>query len=51
MELEITYIPVDKITPYERNARKHTPFDVDKIKASITIRRSPSKNRPIRTGI
>lgn len=35
MELEITYIPVDKITPYERNARKHTPFDVDKIKASI----------------
>lgn len=35
MELEITYIPVNKITPYERNARKHTPFDVDKIKASI----------------
>lgn len=35
MELEIVYIPVDKITPYERNARRHTPQDVDKIKASI----------------
>lgn len=35
MELEIKYIPVDKITPYERNARKHTPKDVQTIKASI----------------
>ena len=35
MELEIKYIPVDQITPYERNARKHTPKDVETIKASI----------------
>ena len=35
MELQITYIPVDQLTPYERNARKHTPTDVEKIKASI----------------
>ena len=35
MELEIKYIPVDQITPYERNARKHTPRDVETIKASI----------------
>lgn len=35
MELQITQIPVDQITPYERNARKHTPTDVEKIKASI----------------
>lgn len=35
MELQIVYLPVDKLTPYEKNARKHTPNDVEKIKASI----------------
>lgn len=34
-ELQIVYIPVDQLKPYERNARKHTPNDVEKIKASI----------------
>ena len=36
MELKIEYLPVEQLTPYEKNARKHTPADVDKIKASIT---------------
>lgn len=35
MELKIEYIPVEQLTPYEKNARKHTPADVDKIKQSI----------------
>lgn len=35
MELKIEYIPVQELTPYEKNARKHTPYDVGKIKASI----------------
>ena len=34
-QLKIVYLPVDKLTPYEKNARKHTPNDVNKIKASI----------------
>lgn len=34
-ELQIVYLPVDQLKPYERNARKHTPNDVEKIKASI----------------
>jgi len=33
--LEIVLIPVDQITPYEGNARKHTPKDVEQIRASI----------------
>ena len=35
MELKIEYIPVEQLTPYEKNARKHTSADVDKIKQSI----------------
>ena len=35
MELQIIYLPVNQLTPYEKNARKHTPNDVSKIKASI----------------
>lgn len=34
-ELQIVMLPVDQVTPYENNARKHTQKDVDQIKASI----------------
>lgn len=34
-ELRIGYIPIDDITPYEKNPRKHTEFDIDKIALSI----------------
>lgn len=35
MELKIEYLPVDALVPYEGNARKHAPDDIDQIKASI----------------
>lgn len=35
MELEIVYIDPHELTPYENNTRKHTPEDIDQIKASI----------------
>lgn len=35
MELRIEYLPVDSLTPYEGNTRKHAPEDIDQIKASI----------------
>ena len=35
MELKIEYLPVDQLTPYEHNARKHQDIDVDAIAASI----------------
>lgn len=35
MELRIEYLPVDCLTPYEGNTRKHAPEDIDQIKASI----------------
>ena len=35
MELKIEYLPVGSLTPYEGNARKHTPEDIDQIKESI----------------
>ena len=35
MELKIVQIPVDQLTPYANNARKHTQKDVEQIKASI----------------
>lgn len=35
MELKIEYLPVDSLTPYEGNARKHTPDDIESIKISI----------------
>lgn len=35
MELKIVYLPVDSLTPYEGNARKHTPDDIESIKISI----------------
>ena len=33
--LKIEYLPVDSLTPYENNARKHADEDVDAIAASI----------------
>ena len=34
-KLEFEYLPVDSLTPYEKNARKHDSFDVSFIKNSI----------------
>lgn len=34
-ELKIEYIDIDKITPYENNAKKHQRLDIDAIKKSI----------------
>ena len=34
-ELKIEYIDINKITPYENNARKHQKADVEAIKKSI----------------
>ena len=34
-KLELVYMSVDDIKPYENNARKHAPEDVEAIKASI----------------
>lgn len=34
-KLKIEYIDVDKLTPYEKNTRKHEKFDVDVIAKSI----------------
>ena len=35
MELKIEYLPPNELTPYEGNTRKHSPEDIDQIKASI----------------
>lgn len=35
-ELKIEYIALDKLTPYENNARKHQEADLKTIEASIT---------------
>ena len=35
MELKIEYLPVDALTPYENNTRRHAPDDVEQIKESI----------------
>ena len=35
MELQIVYLPPGELTPYEKNARKHAPADIDAIKKSI----------------
>ena len=34
-KLKIEYMPIDKLKPYEKNARKHTDFDVNATAASI----------------
>lgn len=36
-DLKIEYLPVTALKPYERNARKHRDFDVDKIVESIRV--------------
>ena len=36
MELKIEYLPIDELTPYERNARRHEAADVQTIANSIT---------------
>ena len=43
-DLKIVMLPVDCITPYENNTRKHTQRDVDQIKDSI---RADGFNDPI----
>ena len=35
MELKIEYIPIDELTPYENNTRKHKDLDIDNIVKSI----------------
>lgn len=35
MELKIVYLDPRELTPYENNTRKHSPEDIDQIKASI----------------
>ena len=35
LQLNIEYLPVDQLTPYEHNARKHQSEDVGAIVASI----------------
>lgn len=37
MPLEIIYLPPDALTPYEGNARKHGPEDIEQIKESIRV--------------
>lgn len=34
-DLEVVYLPIDSLTPYENNTRKHTPDDIEAIKQSI----------------
>ena len=36
MELKIEYIPVSKLKPYEKNARKHDSKSIEAIAASIS---------------
>ena len=35
MDLEIVYLSPDELTPYEGNARRHAPDDIEQIKESI----------------
>jgi DNA modification methylase len=35
MELEIVYLSPDELTPYDGNARRHAPDDIEQIKESI----------------
>lgn len=35
MKLEIEYIPIAEIKPYEGNAKKHPQKQIEQIKASI----------------
>lgn len=44
-ELKLVYLPVDSLTPYDNNARKHTEHDIEAIKESI--KQSGGFNDPI----
>lgn len=35
MDLKIVILPIDQLTPYENNTRKHSQKDIEQIKASI----------------
>lgn len=35
MKLEVEYIPIDYLKPYEKNAKIHTPEQIEQIKKSI----------------
>lgn len=35
MKLKVEYVPIDSITPYENNAKIHTPEQIEQIKNSI----------------
>lgn len=35
--LEIEYLPIDRLTPYERNAKEHPQEQIDQIKESIRL--------------
>lgn len=35
MKLKVEYIPIDDLTPYENNAKIHTPEQIEQIKQSI----------------
>jgi hypothetical protein len=37
MELQIVYLSPNELTPYEGNARKHGPLDIEQIKESIRV--------------
>ena len=45
MNLKIIYLSPDELTPYEGNARKHAPEDIDQIKASIEAAVIPISKR------
>lgn len=34
-DLKIVYLAPDDLTPYEKNARRHSPTDIEQIKTSI----------------
>ena len=36
MRLKVEYIPIDALKPYDKNAKIHTPEQVEQIKKSIT---------------
>ena len=35
MRLKVEYIPIDTLKPYDKNAKIHTPEQVEQIKKSI----------------
>ena len=35
MKLKVDYIPIEQLKPYEKNAKIHTPEQIEQIKNSI----------------